>query len=298
MHQLILIYSKKKNNLYLTIRNIIEQKISSEEINIVINDVTERKYAEKYKEFYEPIHFGNHLYKTLLIEDSNDVMEISNSFLKYIMVFIKCIKIRQKIIKEIRLFTDEISKKNSEIVPNIKKICEKITSKTKKFTHSSQGTINSWNLVFSSWNTIYTANMGYLQFDEEICSSKLSKHLEESNYECKNFESKWEKYQEKIKELTKKYTKYNKKQKIEETKEKLEEENNELKKREEKLKNYLKIECTDLVDKYKLIIKRNLEEYLENTEKEYDNAASIDLFEEIQNMFESQLVSLDINDYG
>ena len=318
MYQLILIYSKKKNNLYLTIKNIIEQKISSEEINIVINDVTERKYAEKYNEKYEPIHFGNTLYKTILTEESNDVMELSNSFLKYVMVFIKCIEIRKKIVKEIRLFIDEIRKKDSEIVPNIKKICEKITSKTKQLTHSSPGIINSWNLVFSSWNTIYSANMSLLQYDEEICSSKLTKHLEECNNEYKNFEKKWERYELKIKELKDKYIKYCKKQKKEENKEKTEEEKNEKEKREEKLKNYLKIDCTDfldnnipalrdnelkrineikdLADKFRTMFNKNIEEYLENTEKEYDNAASIDLFEEIQNIFEGHINSLDIKD--
>jgi len=319
LHQLILIYSKKKNNLYLTIKNTIEQKINQEEINIVINDVTERIYAEKYKVIYEPIHFGNNIYKSVLADETNDVMELSKSFINYNMVFIQCIEIRKKIVKEIRLFTDSIRKKNSEIVTNIKKICEKITSKTKKLIHSSPGTINSWNLVFSSWNTIYTANMSYLQYDEEICSKKLTKHLEECNEEHKNFEKKWGKYEERIKDLRNKYMKYNnKKPKKEENKEKLEEENKEKQKREEKLKNYLAIDCTDfldnnipalrdnelkrineikdLADKFKLIIKKNLDEYLENTEKEYDNAASIDLFEEIRNMFENQLESLDIKD--
>ena len=39
-----------------------------------------------------------------------------------------------------------------------------------------------------------------------------------------------------------------------------------------------------------------MEVYLEDTENEYDNAASIDLFEQIQNIFEDQLNSLDIKD--
>jgi hypothetical protein len=53
-------------------------------------------------------------------------------------------------------------------------------------------------------------------------------------------------------------------------------------------------EIKDLNHKLKVIIKKNLEYFIENTENEYDNAASIDLFEEIQTMFESQLESLEI----
>ena len=319
LHQLILIYSKQKNNMYLTIKNTIEQKINIEDLYIVINDVSERNYAQKYKVKYEPIHFGNSMYKALLNDESNDVIELSNSFLNYTMVFIKCIQIRKKILKELRIFADEIRKKNKNIIPSIKKICEKITSKTKKLVYSSPGTINSWNLVFSSWNSIYSSTQALLKFDEEVCSQKLTKNIDECKEEYKKFEKKWEKYAEKIKELRTKYKKCNvKKEKKEENKEKSEEENNEKKKREEKLRNYLTIDCTefldknipalrdnelkrmneikDLRDKLQATFKSNLNEFLENTENEYDNAASIDLFEEIQNMFESQLESLNIKD--
>ena len=319
LHQLILIYSKKKNNLYLTIKNSIESNTNSEEINIVIDDVTERKYAQKYNINYEPIHFGNNLYKELLRDESTDVMELSNSYLNYTMVFIKCIQIRKKLIKEMRIFAEKLRKKNSDIIPELKKICEKITSKTKKFTHSSPGTINSWNLVFSSWNSFYMANTSYFQYFEDIFSSNLTKHIEECNEDYKSFEKNWENYAEKIKELREKYMKYNnKKHKKEENKEKIEEEKNEKKKREEKLKNYLKNDCNDFLDIYipslrdnaikrineikelsekiKKQIKKNIDAYLENTENEYDNAASIDLFDEIQNMFEGQLESLEINE--
>ena len=72
MFQLILIYSKKKNNLFLTIKNEFEQKINSDEIDIIINDISERKYAQKYKINYEPIHFGNNVYKTLLTDESKE----------------------------------------------------------------------------------------------------------------------------------------------------------------------------------------------------------------------------------
>ena len=319
LHQLILIYSKKKNNLYLTIKNSIESNTNSEELNIVIDDVTERKYAQKYNINYEPIHFGNNLYKELLRDESTDVMELSNSYLNYTMVFIKCIQIRKKLIKEMRIFAEKLRKKNSDIIPELKKICEKITSKTKKFTHSSPGTINSWNLVFSSWNSFYMANTSYFQYFEDIFSSNLTKHIEECNEDYKSFEKNWENYAEKIKELREKYMKYNnKKHKKEENKEKIEEEKNEKKKREEKLKNYLKNDCNDFLDIYipslrdnaikrineikelsekiKKQIKKNIDAYLENTENEYDNAASIDLFDEIQNMFEGQLESLEINE--
>ena len=320
LHQLILIYSKQKNSMYLTIKNSIEQKKENlEELNIVINDVTERDYAQKYKVNYEPIHFGNNMYKNLLSNEIKDVIELSNSFLNYTMVFIHSIQIRKKIIKELRIFADDIRKKNENIIPSIKKICEKITSKTKKLTHSSPGTINSWNLVFSSWNSVYSSTTAFLKFEQEVCSKQLTKNIDESNEEYKSFQKKWEKYAEKIKELRNKYKKCNiKKEKKEENKEKTEEENKEKKMREDKLRNYLMIDCTDfldsnipalrdnelkgmnevknLKDKLQLTFKNNFNEYLENTENEYDNAASIELFDEIQNMFESQLELLDIKD--
>ena len=319
LYQLILIYSKKKNNLYQTIKTAIEDKISSEEIDIVINDISERKYAQKNKVNYEPIHFGNNVYKTLLTDYSNDVLSLTNSFLCYTSCFIKCIQMRKKIIKEIRIFSEVIKKKNESFVPIIKKVCEKITKITKTLTHSSPGTINSWNLMFSTWNTIYASYLSYEQYNEEMCSIKLTRHIEECHEEYKKFEKKWEDYAEKIKELRNKYMKYNKpKSKKEENKEKSEEENNEKKQREEKLRNYLMGECSDFLDdkvatlrnselkrvnevkdmlvKFKDNIKKNLEAYLEDTENEYDNAASIELFEQIQNIFEDQLDSLDIKD--
>ena len=249
LHQLILIHSKKKNILYLTIKNKIQEKISSEEINLVINDVSERKYAEKFKINYEPIHFGNNVYKTFLTDESNDVLQLSKSYLNYTMVFIKCIQIRKKIIKEMRVFTDVLRKKNEDLVDNLKKTCQKITLKTKKFIHSSRGIINSWNLIFSSWNSIYAGNRIFQQYLEEVCSSNLTKHIEDCNEEYKKFEKKWEKYADKINDLRNKYIKFNNRNlKKEENKEKLEEELKEKKKREEKLKNYLTIDCSDFLD--------------------------------------------------
>ena len=320
LYQLMLIYSKKKNNLYQTIKTTIEEKTSSEELDIVINDISEREYAKKNKVIYEPIHFGNNVYKTLLNDYSNDVLNLTNSFLCYTSCFIKCIQMRKKIIKELRIFSQVTKKKNESFIPKIRKICEKITQITKTLVHSSPGTINSWNLVFSSWNTIYSSYLSYEQYNEEMCSIKLTRHIEECHEEYKKFEKKWEDYAEKIKELKSKYMKYNqpKSKKKEENKEKSEEENNEKKKREDNLKNYLMGECSDFLDdkvatlrsseikrvnevkdmleKFKVNIKKNLELYLEDTENEYDNAASIDLFEQIQNIFEDQLNSLDIKD--
>ena len=83
LYQLILIYSKKKNNLYQTIKNTIEEKTSSEEMDIVINDISEREYAKKNKVNYEPIHFGNSIHKSLYADYSNNVLTLTNSFLCY-----------------------------------------------------------------------------------------------------------------------------------------------------------------------------------------------------------------------
>ena len=304
LYQLILIYSKEKNNLYQKIKTDVESLLKSEEINIVNNEISERNFAEKYKIKYEPLYFGNNVYRELLTDEKKDVMTLSKSFLNYTNVFIKCIQIRKKLVKELRIFFDVMQQKDKEQLERFKKVCGKITSITKSLSYSSQGIINSWNLIFSSWNSLYTSEVNNLQFQEEISNPKLIKIINECNEEYKNFEKRWEKYSEKINELRKNYSKLLKSEK---TDEKLEE----IKKQEEAFKNFLSIDCTDfldnnipllreseikraneikdLADKIKSNYNTNLEEYIENSEKEYDNAASIDIFEEVQNIFESQL---------
>ena len=182
---------------------------------------------------------------------------------------------------------------------------------TKGLTYSSQGIINSWNLIFSSWNSVYINNANYLKLKEESFIPKLNKIINECSEEYKNFEKRWEKYSSKINELRKNVSQYSK---FEKDEKKLEEKKN----NEEALKNYLMIDCTDfldnnvpllreseikraneikdLADKIKSNINTNIDEYLENSEKEYDNAASIDLFEEVQNIFESQFQVCGIQD--
>ena len=143
-----------------------------------------------------------------------------------------------------------------------------------------------------------------MQFEIEIFNPKLIKIIDECNEEYKTFEKRWEKYSSKIKELQNDYIKYSKSDDNEE--------NISFKKiAEEKLKNYLSIDCTDFLDNNVPILRENeikrandirdlsekiksnaanqLEQYLENSEKEFDNAASIELFEEIENIFENQI---------
>ena len=302
--QLILINSKKRNNFFQSIKAKAEDKLKKEEINIVINEMSERNYAKKNKINYEPLHFGTNAYKELLSDETGDIMELSKSYLNYTLVFLKCIQIRKKLIKELKIFFNVTQKKEEEQISRYKKICGKITILTKSLTYSSQGIINSWNLIFSSWNSIYTNFVNSLQFEAEIFNPKLIKIIDECNEEYKNFEKRWEKYSSKIKELQNDYTKYSKSDDNPE--------NISFKKiAEEKLKDYLSIDCTDFLDNNVPIIRENeikrandikdlsdkiksntsntLEQYLENSEKEFDKAASIELFEEIQNIFENQI---------
>ena len=302
--QLILINSKKRNNFFQSIKAKAEDKLKKEEINIVINEMSERNYAKKNKINYEPLHFGTNAYKELLSDETGDIMELSKSYLNYTLVFLRCIQIRKKLIKELKIFFNVTQKKEEEQISRYKKICGKITILTKSLTYSSQGIINSWNLIFSSWNSIYTNFVNSLQFEAEIFNPKLIKIIDECNEEYKNFEKRWEKYSSKIKELQNDYTKYSKSDDNPE--------NISFKKiAEEKLKDYLSIDCTDFLDNNVPIIRENeikrandikdlsdkiksntsntLEQYLENSEKEFDKAASIELFEEIQNIFENQI---------
>ena len=310
-YQLILIFSKKKNDMYQKIKTKTEEIFKSEEINIIISEISERSYAQKYKINYESLHFGNNIYKALFSDDSYDAIKLSKSYLNYTLVFIKCIQIRKKLIKELRIYFDVFQKKEKEQVDKFKKVCERITLQTKSLSYSSQGIINSWNLIFSSWNSIYTNIVNYLQFFEEIFNPKLIKIINECNEEYKTFEKRWEKYSLKINEFRKQYSELSKLgQKPEIITEK--------KKCEEQLKNYLSIDCNDfldnnipllreseikrandikdLIDKIISNTMNRYEQYLENSEKEYDNAASIDLFEEVQNIFESQFEFCEIKD--
>ena len=302
--QLILINSKNRNNLFQSIKAKTEDNLKKEEINIVINEMSERNYAKKNKINYEPLHFGNNAYKELLSDETGNIMELSKSYLNYTLVFLRCIQIRKKLIKELKIFFNVTQKKEEEQISRYKKICGKITILTKSLTYCSQGIINSWNLIFSSWNSIYTNFANSMQFEIEIFNPKLIKIIDECNEEYKTFEKRWEKCSSKIKELQNDYIKYSKSDDNEE--------NISFKKiAEEKLKNYLSIDCTDFLDNNVPILRENeikrandirdlsekiksnaanqLEQYLENSEKEFDNAASIELFEEIENIFENQI---------
>ena len=309
--QLILINSKKRNIIFQSIKAKTENNSKKEETYIVINEMSERNYAKKHQVNYEPLHFGNNAYKELFSDESNNIMDLSKSYLNYTLVFIKCIQIRKKLIKELKIFFNVIQKREEEQISRYKRICGKITLLTKSLTYSSQGIINSWNLIFSSWNSIYTNLVNSLQFEVEIFNPKIIKIIDDCNEEYKTFEKRWEKYSSKIKELQNDYTKFSKSDSNQE--------NISFKKiAEEKLKNYLSIDCTDFLDnnipilreneikrandikdlseKIKSNIKNQLEQYLENSEKEYDNAASIEIFEEIQNIFEAQLEECEIKD--
>ena len=309
--QLILINSKKRNIIFQSIKAKTENNSKKEEIYIVINEMSERNYAKKHQINYEPLHFGNNAYKELFSDESNNIMDLSKSYLNYTLVFIKCIQIRKKLIKELKIFFNVIQKREEEQISRYKRICGKITLLTKSLTYSSQGIINSWNLIFSSWNSIYTNLVNSLQFEVEIFNPKIIKIIDDCNEEYKTFEKRWEKYSSKIKELQNDYTKFSKSDSNPE--------NISFKKiAEEKLKNYLSIDCTDFLDnnipilreneikrandikdlseKIKSNIKNQFEQYLENSEKEYDNATSIEIFEEIQNIFEAQLEECEIKD--
>ena len=311
-YQLILIFSKRKNDFFQKVKIKSEKVFKAEEINIIINEMSERNYAQKNNINFDSLHFGNDAYKELLITDDNyDIMDLSNSYLNYTYIFLNCIKIRKKQVKELRVYYDVIHKKENEEIEKLKKICGKITSQTKNLSYSSPGIINSWNLIFSSWNSIYRGSENYLQFLEEILNQKLLKIISECNEEYKAFEKRWEKYSSKIKDFQEKYSELSKK---EENPENLAEKN----KVEEEFKNYLSIDCTDfldnnvpllreseikrgndfkdLIDKIILNIRNRFEQYLENSEQENDNAASIEIFEEVKNIFENQFESYEIKD--
>lgn len=106
--------------MYQKIKTKTEEIFKSEEVNIIINEISERSYAQKYKINYESLHFGNNLYKELFSDDNYEAVKLSKSYLNYTLVFIKCIQIRKKLIKELRIYFDVFQRKEKSKLINLK----------------------------------------------------------------------------------------------------------------------------------------------------------------------------------
>ena len=307
-HSLIILYAEQKQNLYTNIKNDIETKISQEEINIVINDIQERQYAENKKQIYEPIHFGNSEFK--IIETlKTDVLEKSNSILLYNKMFLECICMRWNLLNELKKFLENTKSINEEMDLQLKHVCEKINTKAKKFSITNSATSNTWNLILSSWNSIYSANKSYMQIRVQLCPDKITKHLNFSKEEVENFSKKWKTYKDEISKYREKYKKYkNLKNKNDEKKKEMKSTEAKLRSKMNKCSEFLDEyipplrknelnrvnEVKDIGDKFKDYVNKNLDEFIENTKNELENAENLETFDAIQSIFETKLESLGI----
>ena len=319
IHQFFFLYSKAKNDFNMQIKNSSEEKSNNKVISIVINDFSERKFAKEYGIYYEPIHFGNYNYDILLKNESENVVSLCDSYLYYGKFFFKCIEIRKKLITEFKkLINDIVTQSPNNLIEKISHVKEKILGKKNNFKVLGIGTEKSWDLLVQSWNNLYNCLNSFMQFCKDVCTDELKEDSIGRKDEYKNFESEWEKYSKKIVDLRNKYTKYYTNEKKRQIKDNQKEYKIFLEK-EKQIKNFLNTQCydffnsnvgmirenekkkateiQDLCYRFKKLLKKNNEENIESTKIELENATSIDIYQEVKDIFSKQNNKLQIMDF-
>ena len=317
MHQLFFMYSKAKNDLNIRIKNISEEKSNNKVIDIVINDFSERKLAkESLGIHYEPLHFGNQNYDISLRNDSDNILSLIDSYLYYGQIFLKCIKLRKKLISQFKkLMKDILAQSPNNIIEKILHIRDKILKTKENFVILGFGTDKSWDLLISSWTYLYNTFNTFFQFYKEIGLNDFNSNGKKEEY--KLFENDWSKLSKKIIELRNNYTKYYTPEKKREIKENPKE-YKDLMEKEKQIKQFLNGECYDFLNsnvpiireiekqkaneiqefclRFKKSLKKNNEENIKNTRIELENSASIDIYQEVKDIFNKQNNKLKIKD--
>ena len=319
MHQLFFMYSKAKNDLNIKIKNTSEEKSNNKVIDIVINDFSERKLAkENLGIHYEPLHFGNHNYDILVRNDSENILSLCDSYLYYGQIFIKCIKIRKKLISQFqKLMKDILTQSPEKITEKIIHIRDKIQKTKENFKILGFGTDKSWDLLISSWTQLYNTINIFFVFYKEVVMNDLKENGNGKNDEYKAFEDEWAKISKKIIELRNKYKKYYTPEKKSEIKENQKELKQFLEK-ENQIKLFLNGECYDFLNsnvpiireaekqkavkiqeyclRFKKFMNKTNEENIKNSLCELENSSSIDIYQEVKDIFNKQNNILKIKD--
>ena len=319
IHQFFFLYSKAKNDFNMQIKTSTEEKTNNKVINIVINDFSERKFAKDSGIYYEPIHFGNSNYDILLKNESENVISLCDSYLYYGKIFIKCIQIRQKLIEQLKtLINDIVNQSPNNLIEKISHVKEKILRTKNSFKVLGIGTEKSWDLLIQSWNYLYNSLNSFLQFCIDISSDELKDNSNGRNEDYKTFENEWEKLSKKIVDLRNKHSKYY----TNERKKQIKGNQKEYKifvEKEKQIKSFLNTQCyeflnsnvpmireiekkraaeiQDICYRFKKLLKKNNEENIEYSRIELENVTSIDIYQEVKDIFNKQNNKLQIRDF-
>ena len=319
IHQFFFLYSKAKNEFNMNIKTDIEKKTNNNIINIIINDFSERKYAKSEGVYFEPIHFGNDNNNLILKNDSENIVSLCNSYLYYGQTFIKCMHIRKSIISQFKkLINDIVTHSPNNLIEKISHIKDKILRTKNNFIIMGIGTEKSWDLLVQSWTFLYNSMNNFFQFCNEICTEELIEQSNDKIEEYKTFENEWEKYSKKIIDLRNKHTKYYTNEKKKQIKDNPKEFKIFLEK-EHQIKAFLNKECYDFLNyyipmireyekkratevqelcyKFKKLLKKNNEECIESSKLELENSSSIDIFQEVKDIFNKQNNKFQIRDF-
>ena len=319
MHQFFVIYSKAKTDLYLGIKNTIEEKSNNKVIDIIIDDFSERKLAkENFGIHYEPIHFGNHNYDIMLGNDSENILSLCDSYYYYGQIFLKCIKIRKKLVYQFKkLMKDIINQSPNNIIEKILHIRDRIQKTKEDFKYLGLGTEKSWDLLITSWTYLHNTMHNFYQFFQELGMNDLNENSNAKKEDYKAFENEWGKLSKKLIDLKNKYANYYTPEKRRAIKQN-QKEYKEFIEKEKQIKMFLNGECYDFLNanvpiirereknkateiqdlcyRFKKIIKKCNEENLDNSKTELKNSALIDIYQEIKDIFNKQNNKLKIKD--
>ena len=319
IHQFFFLYSKSKNDFNICIKKNTEEKLNNKFLNIVINDFSERKYAKDLDIYYEPLHFGNYNYDILLKNDSGNVISLCDSYINYGKIFIKCIQIRKNLISLFKkLINDMITQSPNNIIEKISHVKDKILRTKNNFKVLGIGTDRSWDLLVQSWSYLCSSMNTFMQFCQDIYSGELSENSNEDKEEYKNFETEWGKYSKKITDLRNKHNKYYTNEKKKQIKDNPKEYKTFLEK-EKQIKQFLNNQCYDflnsnvpilrekekkrateiqeLCNRFIKLLRKNNEENIENSKVELENSASIDIYQEVKDIFNKQNNIFQLRDF-
>ena len=321
IHQFFFLYSKAKNEFNFNIKHDIEKKSYNKIINLEINDFSERKYAKGEGIYYEPIHFGNYNNDILLKNESQNVISLCESYLYYGKTFIKCIEIRNLVISQFKkLIIDLIEQIPNNLIEKVMHIKDKIVETKNNFKILGIGTEKSWDLLIQNWSFLYH----YMNIFSDFCKDLLKEdlnfndNLNNEKEKYKIFINEWNKHSKKITDLKNKYVDYYNNEKRKQDKGNLKE-NKILLEKEKQIKVYLNTQCYEFLNSnvpiireferrkakeiqeicYKLtkLIKNKNEENFEISKMETENSASIDIYQEVKDIFYKENNIFQIKDF-
>ena len=322
IHQFFFLYSKAKNEFNTNIKKDMDKKSYNKIINLEINDFSERKYAKEEGIYYEPLHFGNYNNEILLKNESENVVTLCDSYLYYVKTFIKCIEMRNLVISNFKkLINDLVILRPNNFMEKVIHIKDKIIKTKNNFKIMGIGTERSWDLLIQSWNFLYNCMNNFTYFCKDLLNEdlNLNDHLNDKNEKYKIFENEWEKHSKKIIDLKNKYINYYTNERRKHIKDNPKE-NKILLEKGQQIKIYLNNQCYEFLNskvpvireiekrkakevqeicyKFKKLLKNQNEENYEISKMQAENSASIDIFQEVKDIFYKENNIFQIKDFN